>query len=350
LPAVPPAHRLTLGEGNTPLLRIEALNDLVGCRQLYFKMESQNPTGAFKDRFHAVSTAVAATLGFRGVVAPSTGNHGLALAAYAAAHGLQAVVVGDEAMPSLLQRAIRFAGGLPLLAPPAVASDLVHALVESGEWLPATMVWPITMTPNPYGAEGYKTIAYEIARDLGGRMPDRILIPTAGGDLLTGVWRGQQELLRANLVAAGSKLVACQPAGAAPLVAALEQGLSTVPYLAETDTIALSIGDPCTGQLALEAVRETGGEAVAVTDAEILAAGRLLMQAGLFVEPSSAAPLAALRKLIATRPELAAETIVCIVTSSALKWLDSYGAAAMGEAVVSAAAGLRAVAAHIDTT
>jgi threonine synthase len=304
LPAVPAAHQLTLGEGNTPLLRLDALAGFVGCPNLYFKVESQNPTAAFKDRFHAVSVAVAATLGLKGVVAPSTGNHGLALAAYAAAHGLQAVVVGNEAMPSVVQRAIRFAGGLPLLSPPEVASEIVEALVETGDWLPATMVWPISMTPNPFGLEGYKTITYEIWRDLGGVMPDRILIPTAGGDLLTGIWRGQNDLIRAGRTPNRSRLVACQPAGAAPLVAALDQGLDTVPHLAETSTIALSIGDPCTGQLALEAVRDTEGAAVAVTDEEILAAAHLLMRAGLIVEPSSAAPLAGLRKLIVAQPEI----------------------------------------------
>src|SRR5215218_8598496 len=335
LPAVEPRYRVTLGEGNTPLLRVAALSELTGCDRLFLKMEPQNPTGAFKDRFHAVHAAVAASLGMRGVVAASTGNHGLALAAYAAAHGLAAVVVGNPRMPALLQRAIRFVGGLPLLTSPEVADEVVGALVDTGEWLPATMVWPISTTPNAFGIEGYKTIAYEIYRDLGERMPHRVYVPTAGGDLLTGLWRGQNDLRVAGFANARSQLVACQPTGAAPLVAALAQGLDHVPALTHTDTIALSIGDPCTGKLALDAVRETGGDAIAVDDADILESGRLLASAGVLVEPSSAASVAAFRKAVARNPELRGETIVCVITSSALKWLDDYG-------TTTAAAGLDA--------
>src|ERR1700712_4462239 len=99
LPALPAEHRITLGEGNTPLLRVEALCRWTGIDQLYLKMEPQNPTGAHKDRFHAVNVAMAKALGMRGVVALSTGNHGLSMSAYAAAHGLQSVVIANEGTP-----------------------------------------------------------------------------------------------------------------------------------------------------------------------------------------------------------------------------------------------------------
>jgi threonine synthase len=344
LPAVDPAHQVTLGEGNTPLLRVATLSEETGCDRLFLKMEPQNPTGAFKDRFHAVNSAVAAHLGKRGVVAASTGNHGLALSAYAAAHGLAAVVVGNPRMPVLLQRAIRFTGGLPLLTAPEVGDAVVDALVDSGAWLTGTMVWPISATPNPFGIEGYKTIAYEIFRDMG-EQPDRIFVPTAGGDLLTGIWRGQNDLQAAGITKSRSRMVACQPSGAAPLVAALAQGLDHVPFLSHTDTIALSIGDPCTGKLALDAVRETGGDALAVDDADILATGRMLARSGVLAEPSSAASVAVARKAIARNPALRDETIVCVITSSALKWLDDYGTstAAFGLAAPTAEAGLGAV-------
>lgn len=332
LPGVPPALQVTLGEGNTPLLHVEALSELTGCRNVFLKMEAQNPSGAHKDRFHAVNVAMAAALGMRGVVARSTGNHGLAMTAYCAAHGLQSVVVANERMPNLLQRAIRFAGGLPLLSPSDVADEIVRALVDTGDWLQATTAWPMP-TANPYGIEGYKTIAYEIFRDLGDRWPDRLLIPTAGGDLLTGIRYGQEDLLRAGCRADGGRYVACQPTGAAPLVAALEQGLDEVRHLDHAHSIALSIADPITGRNALDVVRETGGGAVAVTDAEILDAGKLLAKAGLFVEPSSAAPVAVLRKLVEQDPAIRDETVVCVLTSSALKWLDDYGDATVAAGV-----------------
>src|SRR6476469_8824409 len=114
------------------------------------------------------------------------------MTAYCAEQGLQSVVVANEQMPLLLQRAIRCAGGLPLLSPPDVADEIVRALVDTGDWLQATTAWPMP-TANPYGIEGYKTIAFEIYRDLGDRWPDRLLIPTAGGDLLPGLWFGHRD-------------------------------------------------------------------------------------------------------------------------------------------------------------
>ncbi len=348
LPAVPPAHRLTLGEGNTPLLRIEALCELTGCPHLYLKMEAQNPSGAHKDRFHAVTAAVAGSLGMRGVVAFSTGNHGLAMTAYAAAHRLHSVVIANARMPELLQRAIRFAGGLPLLTASSAGQEIVDTLIRTGEWMPAVTLWPMPRS-NPFGVEGYKTIAYEIYRDLGDRMADRIVIPTAGGDLLTGIWLGQRDLARAGCSRTTGKLVACQPAGAAPLVSAFARGLEEIPFLAGADSVALSIGDPITGRMALDAVRATDGDAIAVTDEEILDAGRLLATFGLFVEPASAAPVAALRKMASQSPEIRRETIVCVLTSSALKWLDDYGQASTPSGVVapSLETALRAIDTHL---
>lgn len=348
LPAVPEGLQLTLGEGNTPLLRVDALCEVTGCANLYLKMEAQNPSGAHKDRFHAVLTGVAAALGMRGVVAFSTGNHGLAMSAYAAAHGLESVVIANERMPVLLQRAIRFAGGLPLLAAPGVGDAIIEELLATGEWLPGLTLWPMPLS-DPFGVEGYKTIAYEVYRDLGGRMADRVFIPTAGGDLLTGIWLGMRDLARAGMANAAGKLVACQPTGAAPLVAAFERNLHEIPFLPDAHSIALSIGDPISGRMALDAVRATGGDALAVSDEEILETGRFLASCGLFVEPSSAAPVAAARKALAARPELRDETIVCVLTSSALKWLDDYGAASsrVGVPAASANDGLAAIETHV---
>jgi threonine synthase len=348
LPAVPPEHRLTLGEGNTPLLRVDALCELTGCPNLYLKMEAQNPSGAHKDRFHAVITAIAAALGMRGVVAFSTGNHGLSMSSYAAAHGLESVVIANERMPDLLQRAIRFANGLPLLAAPGVGDEIIAALLKTGDWLPALTLWPMPLS-DPFGVEGYKTIAYEIYRDLDAHMADRVFIPTAGGDLLTGIWLGMRDLARAGLSHTSGRLVACQPTGAAPLVTAFAQNLAEVPFLPDAHSIALSIGDPISGRMALDAVRATDGDAIAVSDAEILDAGRFLATCGLFVEPSSAAPVAAVRKLAAARPDIRNETMVCVLTSSALKWLDDYGAASSrtGVPARSADEGLSAIDAHL---
>jgi threonine synthase len=323
LPTIAPTHRRTLGEGDTPLLGIPALSAASGCDRLFLKMETQNPTAAHKDRFHAVAVAVAAALGHDGVVSGSTGNHGLSMTAYAAVHGLRAVVVANERMPPLLQRAIRFAGGLPLLAPPHLGSELLTALVERDGWYPATTSWPLPMA-NPFGVEGYKTIAFELYHQLGGRLPDLIFYPSAAGDGPVGAWRAIADLKRLGLPRTDARLCPCQPATAAPLVAALERGLDTVPFLPDAYSRALSIGDPTGGGLALRAVRETGGFGVAVPDETILATGRLLARHGLLVEPSSAASVAGALQALRDRPELRDQTVVCVVTSSGLKWLDHY--------------------------
>jgi len=323
LPALAEEHRRTLGEGDTPLLHMPLLSEITGCEHLYLKMETQNPTAAHKDRFHAVAVAVGKALGYDRVVSASTGNHGLSMTAYANAHGMKAVVIANQRMPTLLQRAIRLMGGLPLLAPPHLSDALEQELIEGEGWYPSTGSWPMPLG-NHFGIEGYKTIGIEIYQQLGSRMPDLVFLPVAGGDGVVGMWRAIQALRRLGLPQTEARLVACQPAGAAPLVSALEQGLDHVPFLADAYSIALSIGDPITGALALPAIRETGGFGIRVTDEAILETGRLLMRAGLLVEPSSAASVAGALQILRERPELREQTLVCVVTSSGLKWLDDY--------------------------
>ncbi|MEA2597682.1 MAG: threonine synthase [Thermomicrobiales bacterium] len=323
LPAIAPELRLTLGEGDTPLVQVPALSELSGCERLFLKMETQNPTAAHKDRLHAVSVAVGKALGCTGVFSSSTGNHGFSMASYAAAHGMRAVVIANERMPVLLQRAIRFAGGLPLFVPPELDEEITIALAEQDGWYPAETSWPMPVA-NPFGVEGYKTIGYELYHQIGGRMPDLVFFPSAGGDGLVALWRAIADLRRIGLPNVDARVCPCQPAGAAPIVAALEQGLDAVPYLPNAYSRALSIGDPTGGWLALRAVRETGGFGVAVSDEAILATGRLLARNGLLVEPSSAASVAGALQALRDRPDLRDQTIVCVVTSSGLKWLDHY--------------------------
>jgi threonine synthase len=323
LPAVAPELRLTLGEGDTPLVRVPALSELSGCERLYLKMETQNPTAAHKDRLHAVAIAVGEALGYSGAVSSSTGNHGFSMASYAAAHGLRAVVVANERMPVLLQRAIRFAGGLPLLAPPGLGAEISTALVERDGWYPASTSWPMPMA-NPYGVEGYKTIGYELYHQCGSKLPDVVFFPSAGGDGVVGLWRAVADLRRMGLPDVETRICPCQPAGAAPIVAALEQGLDAVPYWPDAYSRALSIGDPTGGWHTLRAVRETNGFGVAVGDEAIMATGRLLARHGLLVEPSSAASVAGALQALRDRPELRAQTVVCVITSSGLKWLEHY--------------------------
>lgn len=322
LPRIDPRFQRTIGEADTPLVQVPALAELTGNPRVHLKLEMCNPTAAHKDRFHSVAVGIAAALGARGVCSASTGNHGFSMASYAAAHGLPAVIVGNPRMPPLIQKAIRFVGGLPLLAPPEMTGEILTRLVAE-DWYPSTISWPMPEA-NPYGIEGYKTIGYEVYQALGNRMPDLMFFPAAAGDGVVGVDRAISDLERLGLPNTSSQLVACQPATAAPLVNALSKGMSYVEELPGATSRALSIGDPISGGLALDALRASDGFAVAITDDDIMATGRFLASAGLTVEPSSAASVAGAIQIMRERPELREREMVCVITSSGLKWLDDY--------------------------
>jgi threonine synthase len=183
------------------------------------------------------------------------------------------------------------------------------------------------MTPEPvgtpYGVEGYKTIAYEVFFQLGGRFPDRMLVPTSGGDALYGPWKGFRELQALGATGALPRMVAVQAAGCDPIVRGWRAGATAVPVHPDPRTIAVSIADETGGPASLRALVESRGAAEAVSDAAILGAMRRLAGQGLAVEPSSAAAVAAALAL-ARRGELGAdEDLVCVLTGSGVKWPDS---------------------------
>jgi threonine synthase len=319
LPPVGREHQRTLGEGNTPLLRLERLSDAAGFDDLYLKNEAANPTWAHKDRFHAVAMAMAAQLGYDRVVSSSTGNHGASMAAYAALHGLRSLVVCHEATPPLLTDLMRAYGATVVQTDDAGRSALLRALVAEHGWYPATMATPLS-TANPFGVEGYKTIAYEIVEELGRAAPAHVVTSTAGGDGLYGIWKGMTELRAAGRAQRLPRLHSCQPANVAPLVHAFEQGLAEIVELPTAYSRALSIADPIGGSHALEAVRTSGGSGIAVTEDEILAAQRLLFSCGLAPESASAAALAGTLRLIDGARGKLEGPVVCVLTSTAVKW------------------------------
>jgi threonine synthase len=322
LPRIPAEFERTIGEADTPLVQVPALAKLTGNDQIYLKLDMCNPTAAHKDRFHSVAMGVGRAMGFDSAISWSTGNHGFSMASYANAHGMRAVVVGSPRMPPLIQKAIRFVGGLPIFASDEVNWALMTRLVDEG-WYPSTNSWDIPVS-NPFGIEGYKTIGYEVFQQLGDSLPDLMLFPAAAGDGVLGVARAIADLHRIGATTAGCRLVACQPAGAAPLVNALDKQLAKVAEIPNAYSRALSIGDPISGNQALRVIRESNGFGVAIPDDEIMAAGRLLAKSGLLVEPSSAASVAGAIKAIRERPDLREQRIVCLITSSGLKWLDDY--------------------------
>lgn len=307
---------LTLEEGATPLVRLEA----TGPGRIWLKDETRNPTGSFKDRFHAVSLAMAGLLGFGRAAGATTGNHGMALAAYAARAGLEAVVFCDPRAPAVQRRLMQLFGARVVV----LADREAHLawLVRERGWYPSTGTTPAPVA-TPYGVEGYKTIAYEIFFQLAGRFPDRVLVPTAGGDALYGPWKGFRELRALGASGTPPRMVAVQAAGCDPIVQAWRTGASEVPVHPDPRTIALSIGDATGGAIALRALAESGGGAEAVSDAALVEAMRRLARQGIAVEPAAAAPVAAALALLDRGDVGADEDVICVLTGGGARWPDA---------------------------
>jgi threonine synthase len=311
---------ISMGEGDTPLLRAPELGP-----DVWLKYEGKNPTHSFKDRFQAVAISAAVALGKTRVVCASTGNHGAAAAAYSARAGLHCAVLTHEEVPAAHVEAIRQFGGTPVAVPADVRNDLLCRLVDDG-WYPSTTFWPMPVS-NPYGIEGYKTIAFELFEQLG---PDalaraHVFVPVGGGDSLYGIYKGLRELVQLGALARLPRVHACQPTGAAPLVAAEASGADEVPHVEVDDSLALSIREADTGVHALRGLRESGGVAVAVSDAEIMDAAGRLGGLGLAVDPASAASVAG--ALVALRDRIVSDgaPVVCILTASGARWPQPRG-------------------------
>jgi threonine synthase len=311
-----PAPRLVpLGQGRTPLVRYGDTS------AIWLKLEGQNPTGSHKDRFHALSIAIARELGYRDVVTSSTGNHGAACAAYAARAGLRCLVMLHQDSPAALRTQIRCAGG-EIAVVPGHETGLLGNLVDAG-WYPSTSADPaLAGRANPYGQEAYKAIAHEIVAGLGGQPPASVAVPAASGDTLYGIWRGFRDLHERSDLAM-PVILACQPAWTAPLVTSWDGARPAAPGY---QALALSASDPQTGRHARLAL-EQDGVAIPVPEGDLVAALRELSAEGFVVEPASALTLAGLKLALADGLTDATGPAVCVLTSSGLNWTRDLDAA-----------------------
>jgi threonine synthase len=311
MPLADAANGVSLGEGDTPLVRVPPIGDRYGV-DLWVKNESANPTWSFKDRYCAVSHSMAREFGFERVVASSTGNLGSAVAAYAVAAGLRSVILVPPEASGLLRQQIGAYGGVVAEMPWLGREALVDELIERG-WYPSG--WSC-----PFGPEGYKVLGWEIVRDLG-RVPDHVLVPVASGDGFYGTWKGFEELLLMGLVDRVPQMHGCQPAGANTLQLLVEsEQPDRAPELPEAMSIATSIREPTVGLHTFRAVIRSGGLAVTATDDEIVYAQRLLAGCGLLGELASAAPVACLERLRESGRLYPGQTVVCVMTAAGIKW------------------------------
>ncbi len=313
LPITDATPMLTLGEGSTPLVQSRRLVDRVGCKELYFKLESCNPTGSFKDRGMVVAIAKAVEHGATAVLCASTGNTSASAAAYAAYMDLECYVVVPSGNIALGKLAQAVAFGAKILAIDG-SFDAALTLART-----ATQRHKIALvnSVNPDRIEGQKTAAFEIVDDLGDA-PDHLAIPVGNAGNITAYWRGFTEEWRLERATRRPVMLGFQAEGAAPIV---------VGHPIENPTTiasAIRIGNPASWSFATAARDESGGAIEAVSDDEILDAYHLLArEEGIFGEPASATPLAGLLKQSRSSRTFAGKTIVCVVTGSGLKDPDT---------------------------
>jgi threonine synthase len=320
LPTIAKEARTTLGEGATNLLSLRDIGIGAG-PTVFLKNETTNPTWSWKDRGNAISVSMAKHFGFGHVIAISTGNHGNAMAAMASAAGLQSVVFCTADTPALQLALMEGYGARVVLGGNAEA--MLLNLLKRGKYFPCTTLSPRAGYSNPFGVEGFKTIAFEILQQLG-RVPDRVFVGVGSGDGLYGLWKGFRELRECGAVSTVPRMIGCQTSGANSLVRAFLKGERTITPLTSVKTVASSLAEFAVGQPALNAVYDSGGAAVEVSDEETLAAGRWISRRGIALEPSSAVPLACLRNMRETEGEeaTAGEIWVCIGSGAAPKWPD----------------------------
>ena len=313
LPVTPQTPRLTLGEGNTPLVRAESLERRTGARAVYLQLESCNPTGSFKDRGMVVAVAKAVEEGFTAVLCASTGNTSASAAAYAARTGLRVFVLVPEGNVARGKLAQAIAHGARIITVRGSFDDALKLAREICASRPIALVNSL----NPYRIEGQKTAAFEIVDALG-NAPEIHCIPVGNAGNITAYWRGYGESFHLARARRRPRMFGFQAAGAAPLVHG-----EPVPD-PETVATAIRIGNPASWKGAISARDESGGGIYAVTDDQILDAYRdLARKEGVFCEPASAASVAGLLSLPEHGVDLSGRIVVCVITGSGLKDPDT---------------------------
>ncbi|WP_456300348.1 threonine synthase [Thermosinus carboxydivorans] len=316
-------NKVSLGEGMTPLIHCDTLGSEIGLPNLYLKDEGIIPSGTFKSRGAAVGVSRAKELGVKALAMPTNGNAGAAWAIYCAKAGIKAYIVMPVDAPAITRNECAIAGAQFYLVNGLIsdAGKIVGRAVAKHGWMDASTL------KEPYRIEGKKTMGLEIAEQMNWEVPDVILYPTGGGVGLIGIYKALKELQAIGWI--GEKmprLVAVQAAGCAPIVKAYAEKKPASEFWNNASTVAFGITVPkALGDfLVLEAVYNTGGCAVAVSDEEILRAqAEIAAKEGLFICPEGAATLSAAKKLLADGWIKPHEKVVMLNTGTGLKYPDT---------------------------
>lgn len=310
---------VSLGEGRTPLIPLDRLGPRLGINRLLLKDESRNPTWSYKDRLAAVAVTKAAASGAATVVVSSTGNHGAAVAAYAAAAGLGCVVLTLSSVPREMSTLMQAYGATVVAYENSQDRwSVMRAAVDTFGWTPISGLLNPPIGSNPFGIEGYKTIAYELWRQLG-EIPRVVVAPAAYGDGLAGIRRGFADLVSFGLAERMPRLVAVDPFGAYARALCVYDGkLPTVPT---QPSMAFSVATPVATYQGLDAIRSTNGTAVAEPSDAAIAGMQLELASmeGFYVEGASALTLLAAHQLADRGWIRDDDSVVVLSTSTGLK-------------------------------
>ncbi len=323
LPADPDGA-VDLGAGFTPLVRADRLAAELGLGELWIKNDTVNPTGSFKDRVVSVALTKARSLGFKVAACASTGNLANSVAAHAARAGMQSVVfIPSDLEPGKVVTTAVFGG--KLVAVDGNYDDVNRLCAELADGRPS---WAfVNVNVRTYYAEGSKTLAFEVAEQLGWSTPDHVVVPVASGSQLTKIAKGFHELHGVGLLPdePAVRVSGAQALGCSPVATAFENGSDVVrPVRPDTIAKSLAIGNPADGVYALETVRRSGGALASVTDAEIVDGIRLLARTeGIFAETAGGVTIATLAKLAASGQVRRDERVVAYVTGNGLKTIDA---------------------------
>jgi threonine synthase len=315
---------VSLGEGWTPLHHAKNLGAALGMTELYVKDESLNPTQSFKARGMAVAVSMAKELGLKKLAAPSAGNAAGALAAYCALAGIEAHIFMPRDTPRANIIECDVAGAHVTL----VDGLITDCGAEVARRKDAEGWFDVSTLKEPYRVEGKKTLGYEIGEQSSWQLPDVIIYPTGGGTGLVGMWKAFDEMQELGWISEKRpRMISVQAAGCAPIVRAFEKGEKSAEEVSDASTIASGLRVPkAIGDfLILNAIRESDGLAITVTDEELIAGAReLARKEGIFAAPEGGACVPALRKLIERGKINPAERVVLFNTGSGIKYLDAF--------------------------
>ena len=324
LPVAQPESVVSLGEGFTPLVRADRLGNALGAKNLWVKDEGVNPTGSFKARGLSCAISMCVELGVKKVAVPSAGNAASATAAYAAAAGIECHIFMPRDVPQSNFIECKAMGAHVTLVD-GLISDCGRIV---GERKQAEGWFEVSTLKEPYRIEGKKTMGYELAEQFRWELPDAIFYPTGGGVGMIGMWKAFDEMEQLGWISSKRpKMICIQVEGCQPVVRAFEQGAPRSEFFQNAHTVAsgLRVPKPLGDFLVLDAVRESHGTAIAVTDEEMLDAGiELASMEGMFAAPEGAACIAGLKKLLASGFLKPDERIAIYNTGSGLKYLEAY--------------------------